>query len=114
MSARRIFVKVSPFGEITVEAEGFQGKGCEAAALLEDIGGRAKLREWLTRRAGAFSESAKTCGLPAPKGLLIAGIPCTGKSLTAKATAGAARSFRHSTAAKDLISFPGAHSSPKG
>jgi hypothetical protein len=29
--SRRILVKVSPFGEITVEAHGFQGKGCEAA-----------------------------------------------------------------------------------
>ena len=29
--SRRILVKVSPTGEITVEAEGFQGKGCEAA-----------------------------------------------------------------------------------
>jgi SpoVK/Ycf46/Vps4 family AAA+-type ATPase len=61
----------------------------EAATSLEDIGGLAKLKEWLTRRAGAFSESAKTYGLPAPKGLLIVGIPGTGKSLTAKATAGA-------------------------
>ncbi len=61
----------------------------EAVTSLEDIGGLAKLKEWLTRRAGAFSESAKTYGLPAPKGLLIVGIPGTGKSLTAKATAGA-------------------------
>ena len=29
--SRRIHVRVSPFGEITVEADGFQGKGCEAA-----------------------------------------------------------------------------------
>ena len=29
--SRRIHVRISPFGEITVEAEGFQGKGCEAA-----------------------------------------------------------------------------------
>jgi hypothetical protein len=29
--SRRILVKVTPTGEITVEAEGFQGKGCEAA-----------------------------------------------------------------------------------
>jgi hypothetical protein len=61
----------------------------EAATSLEDVGGLARLKEWLTRRAGAFSESAKSYGLPAPKGLLIVGIPGTGKSLTAKATAGA-------------------------
>ena len=29
--SRRILVRVSPTGETTVEAEGFQGKGCEAA-----------------------------------------------------------------------------------
>jgi len=61
----------------------------EAATSLDDIGGLANLKEWLKRRAGAFSESAKTYGLPAPKGLLIVGIPGTGKSLTAKATSGA-------------------------
>jgi SpoVK/Ycf46/Vps4 family AAA+-type ATPase len=61
----------------------------EATTSLDDIGGLGLLKEWLMRRAGAFSESAKTYGLPAPKGLLIVGIPGTGKSLTAKATAGA-------------------------
>ena len=29
--SRRILVRVSAIGEITVEADGFQGKGCEAA-----------------------------------------------------------------------------------
>ncbi|MEX1115886.1 MAG: AAA family ATPase, partial [Akkermansiaceae bacterium] len=61
----------------------------EATTSLDDIGGLGLLKDWLTRRAGAFSESAKAYGLPAPKGLLIVGIPGTGKSLTAKATAGA-------------------------
>jgi len=61
----------------------------EATTSLDDIGGLNHLKDWLTRRASAFSESAKTYGLPAPKGLLIVGIPGTGKSLTAKATAGA-------------------------
>lgn len=61
----------------------------EATTSLEDIGGLGLLKDWLQRRAGAFSESAKAYGLPAPKGLLIVGIPGTGKSLTAKATAGA-------------------------
>ena len=56
---------------------------------LADVGGLDQLKDWLTRRAGAFSLSAKSYGLPAPKGLLIVGIPGTGKSLTAKATASA-------------------------
>jgi hypothetical protein len=40
MSTRRIHVRVSPVGEITVEADGFQGKGCEAAtkAIEEALG----------------------------------------------------------------------------
>ena len=56
---------------------------------LDDVGGLENLKEWLGRRGGAFGTSAKAYGLPAPKGLLIVGIPGTGKSLTAKATAGA-------------------------
>lgn len=61
----------------------------ETTTSLADIGGLGLLKEWLQRRAGAFSNSAKAYGLPAPKGLLIVGIPGTGKSLTAKATASA-------------------------
>ena len=38
--SRRIHVKISPTGEITVEAEGFKGNGCEAAtkAIEEALG----------------------------------------------------------------------------
>jgi len=59
------------------------------ATGLGDIGGLGQLKEWLERRAGAFGGEAEAYGLPSPKGLLIVGIPGTGKSLTAKATAGA-------------------------
>ena len=40
--SRRILVKVSPTGEITVEADGFQGKGCVDAtkAIEEALGAR--------------------------------------------------------------------------
>lgn len=40
--SRRIIVKVSPTGGITVEAEGFQGKGCTDAtkAIEEALGSR--------------------------------------------------------------------------
>lgn len=45
MNARRIHVRVSPIGEITVEAEGFQGKGCEAAtAAIEEALGKPRVR----------------------------------------------------------------------
>lgn len=57
------------------------------AASLEDIGGLDCLKGWLTQRRDAFGQEAKAYGLPSPKGLLIVGIPGTGKSLTAKATA---------------------------
>jgi len=54
---------------------------------LSDIGGLDVLKDWLLKRRDAFSAKATAYGLPSPKGLLIVGIPGTGKSLTAKATA---------------------------
>ncbi|MDE5103256.1 MAG: AAA family ATPase, partial [Trichodesmium sp. St19_bin2] len=54
---------------------------------ISDIGGLDNLKDWLLRRGGAFSEQARQYGLPYPRGLLLAGIQGTGKSLTAKAIA---------------------------
>ncbi len=54
---------------------------------ISDIGGLDNLKDWLLRRGDAFSEKARQYGLPHPRGLLLAGIQGTGKSLTAKAIA---------------------------
>lgn len=52
---------------------------------IDDIGGLENLKKWLIRRNNSWSEKAKKYNLPAPKGVLITGIPGCGKSLTAKA-----------------------------
>jgi AAA+ superfamily predicted ATPase len=54
---------------------------------LDDVGGLNNLKRWLDRRNGSWLPSAREYGLPAPKGVLITGVPGCGKSLTAKATA---------------------------
>jgi ATP-dependent 26S proteasome regulatory subunit len=54
---------------------------------LGDVGGLDSLKRWLSERKRAFSEDAKTYGLPSPKGLLLIGVQGCGKSLTAKAVA---------------------------
>ena len=61
----------------------------ESAPTLDRIGGLDHLKRWLTNRAKALSSEARAFGLPAPRGLLIVGIPGTGKSLTAKAASSA-------------------------
>jgi hypothetical protein len=49
------------------------------------VGGMAVLKEWLEKRASAFTEEARAFGLPAPKGILMLGVQGCGKSLCAKA-----------------------------
>ncbi len=55
-----------------------------------DIGGLENLKTWLSRRAQIFRRlgEARAARVSAPKGVLIAGMPGCGKSLTAKAAAG--------------------------
>lgn len=52
-----------------------------------DIGGLDSLKEWMARRAEAYSPRAREQGIPLPKGMLLLGVQGCGKSLTARATA---------------------------
>lgn len=52
---------------------------------FQHIGGLRVLKEWLEKRALAFSAEARAFGLPAPKGILMLGVQSCGKSLCAKA-----------------------------
>lgn len=59
----------------------------EVKENLDDIGGLDCLKNWLVQRRAAFGERAREYRLPPPKGVLLLGVPGTGKSLTAKAAA---------------------------
>ncbi len=58
-----------------------------AVAGLESVGGLENLKAWVKVRSNSFSDKAREYGLPSPKGLLLAGIQGTGKSLSAKTIA---------------------------
>jgi serine/threonine protein kinase/ATP-dependent 26S proteasome regulatory subunit len=56
---------------------------------FRDVGGLSNLLSWFKERAPAFANTARYAGLPSPKGVLLVGVPGCGKSLSARALAGA-------------------------
>lgn len=54
---------------------------------IDDVGGLGNLVDFLRARKSVFTEEAREYGLPLPKGLLMIGVPGSGKSLAAKAAA---------------------------
>ncbi|MFB9186261.1 AAA family ATPase [Dactylosporangium sucinum] len=61
----------------------------DADVDLADVGGLQTLKRWLAKRDNTWLAEAARYGLPAPRGVLITGVPGCGKSLTAKAVAAA-------------------------
>jgi hypothetical protein len=60
---------------------------CQATKSFADIGGLELLKEWLEQRRAGITAEGHAFGLPVPKGVLLLGVPGTGKSLIAKAIA---------------------------
>lgn len=56
----------------------------EPKQTSEDIGGLENLKAWIKLRSKSFTQKARDYGLPHIKGILLAGPPGTGKSLSAK------------------------------
>lgn len=54
---------------------------------MSDVGGLENIKKWLAKRKNSWLDSAKKYSLPAPKGILITGVPGCGKSLIAKSMA---------------------------
>ncbi len=53
----------------------------------EQVGGLHKLKDWLKQRRGGFSRKAQEYGIEPPRGVLMLGVPGSGKSLCAKMVA---------------------------
>ncbi|WP_298867631.1 AAA family ATPase [uncultured Gimesia sp.] len=53
----------------------------------DQVGGLGKLKDWLKLRRGGFSRKAQEYGLEPPRGVLMLGVPGSGKSLCAKMVA---------------------------
>lgn len=56
---------------------------------LDDVAGLQNLKRWLLKRNNSWLAEAAAFGVPAPKGVMMTGVPGCGKSLTAKAIAAA-------------------------
>lgn len=54
---------------------------------LKNVGGLQNLKQWVRMRQDAFTQEARSYGIPNPKGVLLVGIQGTGKSLSAKTIA---------------------------
>lgn len=82
--------RVSPADILRFKEQEMAGGALQARAprmTMEEILGYDKLKRWLDEARAAMSQEARRQGIPAPKGVLLAGPPGTGKSRLVEATA---------------------------
>jgi SpoVK/Ycf46/Vps4 family AAA+-type ATPase len=60
----------------------------EPDVTINDVGGLDLLKDYVAQRQNAFSDQAREYGLDMPRGVLLVGVPGTGKSLMAKVMTG--------------------------
>lgn len=72
--------------EQTVRKDGIL-EFCRPRVSFADVGGLEPLKNWFTRRRQAFDPAGLRFGLRPPRGVVLAGVPGCGKSLSAKALA---------------------------
>ena len=57
------------------------------AVSMSEVGGLQPLKNWIAKRAFAFTDEARSAGVDKPKGIALIGSPGSGKSLVGKAVA---------------------------
>jgi len=72
--------------EQTVRKDGIL-EFCRLGAGFAEVGGLEPLKKWFAMRRQAFDVAGQRFGLRPPRGVVLAGVPGCGKSLTAKALA---------------------------